>query len=57
MFLPKMWLRLEEAKDRLKTEKNINVSESDILHFAYSTQTGHSFHGKLDSLDVATRGF
>ena len=23
---------------------------------AYSTQTGHSFHGKLDSLDVATRG-
>ena len=24
---------------------------------AYSTQTGHSFHGKLDSLDVATRGF
>lgn len=27
------------------------------LYSAYSTQTGHSFHGKLDSLDVATRGF
>ena len=36
MFLPKMWLRLEEAKDRLKTEKNINVSESDILHLVIS---------------------
>ena len=25
-------------------------------HLAYSTQTGHPFHGKLDSRSVATRG-
>ena len=27
-----------------------------LSRFAYSTETGHSVHGKLDSRSVATRG-
>lgn len=32
MYLPKQWLRLNEAAERLNDEKSFTVSENDILH-------------------------
>jgi len=37
------------------SEKNVDIMHSVEL-FAYSTETGRSVHGKLDSRSVATRG-
>lgn len=32
MYIPKIWLRMSEAKERLKSDYLLNVSENDILH-------------------------
>jgi len=59
-----MWAAVDSALDLtgilFRSTKSI-LNKSDVSNearnnFAYSTQTGHSVHGKLDSRSVATRG-
>ena len=48
---------LDDAVRELKLDIVIIDTDSPCRDTAYSTQTGHSFHGKVDSRSVATRGF
>ena len=46
---------LEHVENRYEGRIN-NINWGNLNKFAYSTQSGHPFHGKVDSWSVATRG-